>query len=89
MVGQLGGGTGNSSEQSRAMENKGGKWRGLERFLMSVFPTAHHGLTLVMFFVRTTSLIVTRWFMRWHDRGNTQAYTGSSCVGGITPYVMR
>jgi hypothetical protein len=51
--------------------------------------TAHHGVTLMMLFGRTASLIVTRWFVRWHDGENTQAYTGSSRVGGVTPYVLR
>jgi hypothetical protein len=34
-VGRLGSGVGNSNEQLRTTESKGGKWRGLRRFLTS------------------------------------------------------
>jgi hypothetical protein len=53
------------------------------------YPTAHHGVTLVMLLGRTASLIVTRWFVRWHDGRNTQACIGSGRARGVTPYVLR
>jgi hypothetical protein len=37
----------------------------------------------------TMSLIVTRWFVWWHNMRNTQTYISSGRVKGVTPYVLQ
>ena len=52
------------------------------------YPTAHPEVTLAALLSRMTLLIVTEWFVRWHDGRNTQTCLGSGHMRGVIPYVL-